>query len=200
MMPRPVPTEPQALHARAMDDLRYIRETMERAGSFTAVPGWGAVGVGVTALGAAALASRQRGIDAWFWIWIAEAAVAAAIGGVAMVRKAHAVKVPLFAGPGRRFVVSLSAPMAAGALLTFTLYRDGLAGSLPGVWLLLYGTAVAAGGAFAVPIVPVLGFCFMAAGAAALFAPPAWGDAFMVGGFGGLHIAFGAIIARRHGG
>jgi hypothetical protein len=183
-----------------MQDLRFIRETMERAGSFTAVPGWGTVGVGLTALATAAWTWRLRSVDVWFWTWIGEAFLAAALGGVTMVRKARAVRVPLFSGPGRRFVVSLSAPLLAGALLTVVLYRNGMAASLPGVWLLLYGTAVATGGAFAVRIVPVLGLCFMVSGAAALFAPPAWGDLFMAGGFGGLHVLFGVIIARRHGG
>src|SRR5262245_27001558 len=85
---RPAP-EPRDIHAHAMDNLRFIRETMENAGSFTAVSGWGQISIGVTALGAAALASRQATDAAWLAVWIVEAAVALAVGSFWIVRKAR---------------------------------------------------------------------------------------------------------------
>jgi hypothetical protein len=45
-----------------------------------------------------------------------------------------------------------------------------------------------------------MGLCFMVLGAVALFCPPSWGNAFLASGFGGLHILFGAVIARKYGG
>jgi len=189
-----------ALHVQAMDDLRYIRQTMEHAASFTAVPGWGQVAVGATALVAAALAARTSSDVAWLLVWVTEAIVALAIGLQAMRAKSRAAGAPLLAGSGRRFLMSFSLPMVAGAALTLALYRAGMVHLLPGTWLLLYGTAFAIGGAFSVKIVPVMGGCFMALGIAALFAPHAWADAVMAAGYGGLHIAFGLVIARRHGG
>jgi hypothetical protein len=197
---RQKPPEPHDLHARALEDLRYIRETMERASAFTAVPGWGGVAMGVTALAAAVAAPRMPGPDGWLVTWLSAAALAAAIGAVTMARKARAARVPLFGGPGRRFVLSLFPPMVAAALLTASLYGTAAAAAIPGIWLLLYGTAVVTGGAFSVPIVPVFGVCFMALGGAALLLPAAWGDALLAAGFGGLHIVFGGIIARRYGG
>lgn len=191
---------PDALHAQAMDNLRYIRQTMEHAASFTAVPGWGQVAVGVTAFVAAALAVRMTSQGAWVLIWIAEAIVALAIGVLAMRAKSRAAGAPLLAGTGRRFLMSFSLPMLAGAALTPALYAAGAVHLLPGTWLLLYGTAFAIGGAFSVKIVPVMGGCFMALGMAALLAPLAWANLFMVAGYGLLHIVFGLIIARRHGG
>ena len=122
------------------------------------------------------------------------------IGGWATNRKAQAVDMPLFSAPGRKFALSLAPPVLVGALLTAVFYRAGIINEAPGMWLLLYGTGVVTGGAFSVKIVPVMGICFMVAGAAALFLPPSWGDAFMAFGFGVLHIFFGIIIARRHGG
>lgn len=196
----PRPPQPPALHDRAMDNLRYIRETMERAGSFTAVPGWGQVGVGTTAIAAAYVAARQPSVELWLVTWLAEAVVALAIGGWALARKAHAVNDPILSGPGRRFGLSFLPPMAVGGLLTAALYRAGLAQALPGTWLLLYGTGIVTGGAFSVRIVPVMGLCFMLAGAVALFGPAPWGNWCMAAGFGGLHILFGIIIARRYGG
>lgn len=191
---------PKPLHDRALDNLRYIRQTMERAGSFTAVPGWGQVAVGGTALAAAGLASRASGPDLWLAVWLGEAVVAIALGGWALVRKAYAVNDPILSGPGRRFGLSLLPPMAVGGLLTIALYRAGLVTALPGTWLLLYGTAIVTGGAFSVRVVPLMGVCFMLAGVVALFGPATWGNWCMAAGFGGLHIVFGTLIARRHGG
>lgn len=189
-----------ARHAHAEENLRFIRETMERSASFTAVPGWGGVIMGATALAAAAAASRQPSPKAWLAIWLGEALLAHLIGAWAIGRKSRAANTPLFSRPGRKFALGLFPPLVAGALLTLVLYRAGLAGVLPGTWLLLYGAGVVTGGAFSVKVVPVMGICFMAAGALALFTPASWGNEFMAAGFGGLHILFGIIIARRYGG
>jgi len=193
-------TSVRQLPLHAADDLRFIRETMERSASFTAVPGWGQVAMGVTALGAAFVARLQAAPSAWLQVWLGEALVAVAIGLTAIRSKAQRTGLPLTSGPGRKFAVTFLPPMAAGALLTVILYRAGLVRDLPGAWLLLYGTGVVTGGAFSVAIVPVMGACFMMAGAAALLAPAAWGNCFMAAGFGGLHVAFGLWIARRYGG
>ncbi len=195
----PKPEQPPALHERAMDNLRYIRETMERASAFTAISGWGEVAIGVSALLAAFIATQQTAFKGWLAVWIAEASVSLLIAGWSMDRKARAVEMPLFSGPGRKVAFSLSPPILAGGLLTVVLYRAGLIDFIPGVWLLLYGTGVVTGGMFSVPVVPLMGLCFMAFGAAALFAP-ALANWFMAAGFGGLHIIFGVIIARRYGG
>ena len=192
--------EPPALHVRAMDNLAFIRDTMEAAGSFTAVSGWGMVAVGIIATIAATIASAQSTVLRSLNVWIAAAVLAPAVMLWAIHRKARKAHMPLLSGPGRKFVLSFSPPILVGALLTIVLYRSGLASSIPGMWLLLYGSAVVAGGAFSVKVVPVMGFCFMLAGTIALFAPPLWNDWIMAAAFGGLHIGFGIPIARRHGG
>jgi hypothetical protein len=189
-----------SLHGRAMDNLRFIRETMERATSFTAVPGWGGVAIGVTALAATAVAIWQHTTRAWLTTWLIEALLALAIGGWTMQRKARAGESTVLSGPGRKFALSLLPPLLAGAVLSVVLYHAQVFFALPGLWLLLYGTGVVTGGAFSVRIVPVMGLCFMALGILALGAPVAYGNWFMAAGFGGLHIVFGIIIARRHGG
>jgi hypothetical protein len=200
-MPRHAePQRPQRLEAQAMDNLRFIRQTMEHAASFTAVPGWGQVAVGATALVAAAVAAMQTQPTLWFVVWIVESVIALVIGVTTMLRKSRAAGIPLVAGGGRRFLATFSLPMIAAAMLTVVLFREGLVHLLPGMWLLLYGTAFAIGGAFSVRSIPVMGGCFMALGVAALFTPPAWGNVWMATGYGGLHLVFGWIIARRHGG
>jgi hypothetical protein len=196
----PSSIEPPALHARAMDNLRFIRETMERATPFTAVSGWGELAIGLSALGAAMLASRQPTPERWLAVWLVEAAFSLVIAGTAMVWKARAAGTPFLLGPGRKFALSFAPPIVVGALLTVALFRGGLTGLLPGTWLAMYGTAVTAGGAYSVRSVIAMGLCFLFVGAVALFCPQTWGDGMMALGFGGLHVIFGAIIARRHGG
>ena len=183
-----------------MDNLRYIRLAMERAGSFTAVPGVGGTLMGCTALVAAAMAARQSSSLGWLAIWVAEAGLALLIGIVATAHKSARARVPLLAAPSRRFLAGFVPAMAAGALLTVVLFRAGALLFLPGTWLLLYGAGVVAGGAASVRIVPLMGLCFMAAGAAALLGPANWGNLLLAGGFGGLHILFGIVITVKHGG
>jgi len=197
---RAAPREPVSIDSHAADHLRYIRETMERAGEFTGVPGWGGVAAGMTAIVAAFLASRQVAPVRWLAIWLVEAILALAILAPAMAAKSRRVAGQILSGPGRRFALSFSPPVLVGALLTLALVRAGLYGLLPAVWLLLYGTAVVSGGAFSVRVVPVMGLCLIALGAVALIAPAAWGDFFMAVGFGGAHIGFGLWIALRYGG
>jgi hypothetical protein len=192
--------EPPALHERAMDNLRFIRETMERASSFTAVPGWGQVAIGVTALFATYVGSRQSTSRGWLVTWVVEAILSLCIATWAMRRKALSAGTPLLSGPGRKVIFSFTPPLFVGMLLTVVLFNSGATGAIPGVWLLLYGTGVITGGAFSVPMVPVMGVCFMTIGSLALFSPAALGNAFLAAGFGGLHILFGVMIARRHGG
>lgn len=195
--PRPVLVP---LEDRAADNLRFIRETMERAGSFTAVPGWGGAAIGFSALAAAVIAAYQPTAARWILVWLSEAALAMILAVLTVAQKAHAAHLPLFSGPGRKFVLSFAPPMIVGALLTGALYRDGDLRLLPGMWLLLYGTAVVSGGSFSVRIVPVMGVCFIALGTAALLSPASWGNGYMMAGFGGLQIVFGLVIARKYGG
>jgi hypothetical protein len=193
------PPQPVALHDRAMDNLRFIRETMERSASFTAVSGWAGVAMGAVAAGAAGLA-RGHSEPTWMAILMGAAALSFAIAVVGMVIKSRAAGMPLVSGPGRKFASSFAPPILVGGVLTVALYLSGQTAMLPGTWLLLYGTAVTTGGAHSVRIIPLTGMAFIVLGAAALFAPAAWGDAFMAAGFGGLHLLFGFLIARRHGG
>lgn len=204
-MPTPGPLrslnrEPIPIDARAADHLRYIRETMESAAEFTAVPGWGGVAMGITALVAAFIASRQATPRAWLTVWLIEVFVAVAIAAPAAATKAHRANSALFSGPGRKFVLSFAPPIVVGGFLTFALFQAGFLAALPGVWLLLYGTAIVTGGAFSVRIVPVMGLCLMLLGTIALIGPARWGDGLMAAGFGIVQVGFGWWIARHHGG
>ena len=191
---------PVALHDRAAENLRFIRDVMARAAEFTAVPGWGGVIMGVTALAAAAVAARQPTADRWLAVWASEAALAIFIGAIAIFLKAAASGQSLGAAPARRFALAFAPPILAAAVLSAALYRAGAVAALPATWLLLYGTAVVTGGAYSVRPVPLMGICFMLTGGIAAVTPAAWDDWLLAAGFGGLHIVFGLLIARRYGG
>src|SRR5262247_3289125 len=169
-------TSPQPLHDRALDNLQFIRSTMERAASFTSVPGWGMVVLGVTALAASVYAGSLPAAPVygasqsrWFWVWMFEALLGAGLGVAALLYKAMRAGDAIVNGPGRRFGLSVLPPFIVGALLTVVLWQAKQLPLLPAVWLLCYGTGVVTGGAFSMRIVPVMGICFMLLGALALF-------------------------------
>jgi hypothetical protein len=188
------------MHSHAIDNLRYIRETMERAGSFTAVPGWGGVTMGITAVAAAVVAQWQTSPKTWLATWLVEGAVALSIGLIAMQQKARAAGLEALPAPARRFAFSFAPPLFAGAVLTLALWRAGMVHLIPGMWLMLYGTGVITGGVLSVKVIPLMGACFLGLGAVSLASPATWSNAWLGLGFGGLHILFGILIARKYGG
>ncbi|HEX8738343.1 MAG TPA: hypothetical protein VF721_23630 [Pyrinomonadaceae bacterium] len=192
--------EPVNIGDRAFDNLRFIRETMERSTHFTAVPGYGGIFMGLTAIAASVIAFQQISIRAWLSVWLTEALLAFAIGLFAMWQKSKIAKLPLTSAPARKFANGFLPPILCGVILTLGLWRFGNFEMMIPVWLLLYGAAVVTGGAFSVKAVPVMGWCFIALGAAAAFLPAGYGNWLMLAGFGVLHIIFGIIIARRFGG
>jgi hypothetical protein len=185
---------------RAIDNLRFIRETMERSTHFTAVPGYGGMLMGVTAVVAAYIANAQADITSWLFTWMVEASLAFAIGLLAMWQKSKIAGSSLMSVPARKFALSFAPPLMAGIAITLGLWRFGHFEVLMPVWMLSYGAAVVCGGAFSVRVIPVMGWCFMACGAAAFAMPAGYGNWMMAASFGLLHIVFGAVIARRYGG
>jgi len=200
------------LHDRALDDLTFIRRTMEGAASFTDVPGWGLVAVGVVALATAPIAARQPSAERWLAVWLCAATVAAIVGSAAMVakmrRRIASNGARLLNVPTRKFLLGFWPAIFAGALITIGLldpFTPGIEARLtahifPGLWLVLYGLGVTTAGAFSIRAVPMMGLALMILGGVALLLPAVDGDLMMAVGFGTLQIGFGTYIARRHGG
>jgi hypothetical protein len=195
---RPTGFATRGVDLHALSHLRYIRETMSSASAFTAISGRGATAMGLTAFFAAWLAHRQDSEARWLAVWLTEAALAFAIGSVTSWRKARRAGTPLWGSTGRRFILSCAAPIVAGVIQTAALYRADLTAFLPGMWLLLYGTAAVSGGASSILPIRLAGACFMTLGAAALWAPTSGGDWFMALGFGLCQTVFGLIIAVKY--
>ena len=204
---------PPALHDRAIQDLSFIRRTMEGASAFTDVPGWGLVGIGVSALLTGALAQRQPTAGRWLAVWIGEAVLAASVGTALLWFKMRrngraSAEVPLTV-PARKFFLGLLPAIIAGAILTLAMVdgpamaapiADGIPALLPALWLTLYGTGIVTAGMHSVRAVPSMGMTFMTLGAIAGVGSPALGAWMLALGFGLTHIGFGLWIARRHGG
>jgi len=192
--------EPASLHDRAADNLQFIRETMEGSSRFTAVPGLGGIAMGMTAIVAAYVANNAALRQDWLITWLVEAVIAFAIGLAGMWYKASRGDASLFSTPAMKFARGFVPPLIVGVAITVGLYRFGHFESMIPAWMLCYGAAVVCGGAFSVRIVPVMGWCFIAAGAIAYVLPTGFGNTYMAATFGLLHIVFGAVIAKRYGG
>ena len=191
---------PEPLSGRAADNLRFIRQAMERTATFTSIPGKGGVGMGVVALVASAVAMRQSSPDRWLLVWLAAAAAAAVVGLIAMAQKARRANTTLTGATARRFAIGMAAPFVAGAAITYALWSVRSFTVMAPTWLLLYGAGVLTGGIFSTAVVRAIGVCFMALGIAAIVTPPEWANAWLAIGFGGLHVVFGTYIARKLGG
>lgn len=210
-MTTPTPDTP-GLHDRAIQDLSFIRRTMEGAASFTDVPGRGLVALGVIAMAAAPLAARESTPEGWLSVWLATAVGGGVVGAATMLqkmrRRVSGNAAFELSAPARKFFLGYWPAIVAGALLTLALVDIGTPGVephvvgrlLPGLWLLLYGTGVTTAGAHSVRAVPLMGVGFMTLGAVALLVPGVSGNLMLALGFGALHVGFGLYIARRHGG
>ncbi|HMS39873.1 MAG TPA: hypothetical protein PKE69_06580 [Pyrinomonadaceae bacterium] len=192
--------EPTNIGERAIDNLQFIRETMERSAVFTSVPGYGGMLMGATAIGAAFIANNQDYLRNWVIVWVVEAVLAFSIGLLAMWQKSKIAKTPLTSAPAKKFASGFAPPLFCGIAITLGLWRFELYEAMVAVWLLCYGAAVVCGGAFSVKIVSIMGWCFMLLGAIAFLLPKGFGDEMMALSFGVLHIVFGLIIARKYGG
>lgn len=190
----------RSLSGRAADDLTFIRSAMERSSSFTAIPGAGGVVTGVIGLTAAVVAGRQQTADRWLGTWLGAALLAVIVALVAITWKARRAGMTLTGTTARRFALGMAAPLVAGAAITYELWTVGNFAVMAPVWLLLYGAGVFSSGMLSVPVVRAIGASFMATGIAAVLTPPEWGNVWLAVGFGGLHVGFGAYIARTHGG
>lgn len=192
--------QPVNIGDRAIDNLKFIRETMERSAVFTSVPGYGGLLMGVTAVAAAVIAHSQSSTRGWLVVWLTEAGLAFCIGLLGMWQKSKIAGSSLVSVPARKFALSFTPPLLCGIIITLGLWRHWQFEAMIPVWILCYGAAVVCGGAFSVKAVPLMGWCFIALGAAAFFLPAGFGNIMMGLSFGVLHIVFGFIIGRKFGG
>ena len=201
MHPTETRTEhPRSISAGAAEHLRFIRNTIEAANTFTTVPGKGCIAMGVAGLTASGLELIPALSLHWLPIWLTAAVLSCAVALFFMEEKARSQGLSLRRTVATRFFLTLAPAFVAGGILTVAL--SGLVGRevIAGVWLLLYGVGVAACGLFSIPVVLIAGFVFMGLGTVTLAAPAAWAPFLLGLGFGGVHLVLGALIVKDHGG
>jgi hypothetical protein len=194
------PASTRSIGSGAAEHLKYIRNTIEAAQTFTTIPGKGCVAMGAAALVAATLETIPSLAGHWLPIWLTAAVLAAAIALYFMAEKARLQGVSLRRAVATRFFLTLAPAFAAGGILTVALMDQVGRDSIAGIWLLLYGVGIAACGLFSIPVVLIAGFAFMGFGTVALAAPAAWAPFLLGAGFGGIHLVLGALVMRDHGG
>lgn len=201
---------PIALHERAMENLSFIREAMERSTPFTGISGKGMIVMGLIALAGGHVARLNSSWRWWMYSWLAVALLGCVAGLAAMLWKMRALEQPSVERAARRFALNMAPSVLAGVFLTEMFFELALTAFMPGMWLLLYGAGVVAGGALSVRVLPMMGAAMMALGAVTLFwtlwgaenfaRPDVAGEAALALGFGGMHIVAGIIVWRRYGG
>jgi hypothetical protein len=184
-----------ALETHALGTLKYIRASIDAAG-LLAVPGSAGIAMGAVGLSAALLASHPQLATHWFRIWLCAAVAAFVCGSTLMVHQAMRNGAALYRGPVRKFLLCLSPPLLAGAVLTLRLWLRHDLELIPGSWLLLYGCGVTAAGTMTVRPVGIMGILFLMLGVVALQLPAEFANVVLGVGFGGLHLAFGIVIGR----
>ncbi len=193
------PSAATSLHSRAEDNLRFIRASMESATEFTGVSGLGYMLAGVSALGAAWLASQQASNSGWLVVWMLELLFAATLLLTLTALKARKQGTSLLSSNGKKLLLAFFPAMAVGGVLTLNFFLRDQVATLPGIWLSLYGAAVMTAGAYSVAAIPVMGGIFLLLGSLVLLTDLS-GDLFLGVGFGLLHIGFGFFIWRHYGG
>lgn len=183
------------MDTHAMATLRYIRDSMDAAGS-VAVPGSAGLAMGAVGLVAAALSLTPQLTSHWLAIWLTAAPIGV-LAGALLLASPSSVKSFIATGtPGRKLVLGLFPCLFAGAVMTSVLWNADLREPMPGTWLLMYGCALISASASTKAIVAWMGACFAVLGLAALLTPPELHVPLLGVGFGGLHILFGILIGR----
>jgi hypothetical protein len=199
MNPSRPSTAPSSLQQHAADNLRFIRATMESATAFTGVSGKGYVVAGLSAVFAAWLAAQQESPATWLGVWMLEMVLAGTVALAMTAMKTQRQGHVLWSASGRKLLLAFIPAMAIGGVLTLTLFLRGDLSLLPGIWLCIYGAAVTTAGAHSIRLIPVMGIAFMLLGAAVLLLPLPT-NLMLGAGLGGLHIVFGILLWRNHGG
>jgi hypothetical protein len=206
--------EPEALPVEeAQENLRVIRELMERSTKYSTFSGLSGVLAGLVSIAGCLVQHfyvltlpTQAQPAAFIVNWSIVVALAIGIDFMLTKRRAPLVGKTINSRLGRQMVTASIPALGFGALLTLAFVHKGLMHDVYPYWMLAYGCAVSAVGLFSQKEVQRLGWAFLAAGALTLLAqvfttiPVAGGSLGLIMiavSFGGFHIVYGITMSRR---
>jgi hypothetical protein len=208
--------EPDARPLReAEENLRIIRELMERSTKYSTFSGFSGVFAGLVAIAGClvqhfvirSLPGGSRTV-AFLINWSAVIALAIGVDFLLTKRRAPLVGKTILSRLGKQMALASAPGLGMGALLTLWFLHNNMEQHIYPVWMLAYGVAVRAVGLFSQTEVSRLGWAFLGAGALALLldalpwpaVPASHLGLWMIAiSFGGFHIVYGIAVSRRDG-
>jgi predicted lysophospholipase L1 biosynthesis ABC-type transport system permease subunit len=201
-----------------LQDLKEIRQMMERSTKFLSLSGLSGISAGVIALVASFIAWQMRpesvaevvydgsqykpllnGDYIWSLVYLGLATIvlALAAGFFFTWRKAKKKQSPMWNKTSRRLLVSLCIPMVAGAFVIVSLLINEVYWIIPELTLVFYGLTLVNAAQHTYRDVFYLGISELAVGVIALFIS-GYSLLFWALGFGILHIIYGVSMHLKY--
>jgi predicted lysophospholipase L1 biosynthesis ABC-type transport system permease subunit len=201
----------------AQENLRMIRELMERSTKYSTFSGLSGVLVGLIAIAGCAVQAfvlprywPEHPVRGFLINWILVVALALLVDFVLTKRRAPLVGKHIRSRLGKQMILAAAPGLGIGVLTTIVLIPWLMDFVYP-AWMLCYGAAVCAVGIFSQREVRRLGWSFLVTGAVTLLLlrftdlwPYIWERSYLGLGmtalsFGGFHIIYGLVMWRRGG-
>lgn len=197
-----------------IDDIREIREMMDKSSRFISLSGWSGVSAGIFALLGAYIGYRNIYVDPsysaydrivlssenwWTLLLIAITTLLLSIifGIYFTTRKARQNNQPIWGSTSKRLVVNLMIPLIAGGILCLMLLMKGYIGLVAPMTLLFYGLSLVNASKYTLSEMKSLGILEIVLGLVAIQFI-GYGLIFWAVGFGLLHIIYGIIMHFRY--
>lgn len=197
-----------------IQDLKEIRETMNRATRFISLSGLSGVSTGIIALVGALLSYVVIFKDAdylgynsveissshlVYLLLIAIGTLSLSIGSALLFthRKTKKQNQKVWNTPAKMLIINLSIPLITGGLLCFLFLIKGFVGFLCPLTLIFYGLALLNGSKYTIPVIRNLGLLEILLGLMA-FQFINYGLLFWTLGFGVIQIIYGLIVQKKY--
>jgi len=198
-----------------IQDLRQIKEIMDRSSKFISLSGLSGVAAGIIALAGAWYAYQNIYTESDFYgyqvVTISSESIASIIGLGALIlilaigagvfftaQKAKKANQKVWNSQAKRLLINLSIPLVTGGLLSLIFLSRGFIGIIAPLTLIFYGLALVNASKYTHEEIRSLGIIEIALGLLSAYFI-GFGLLFWAIGFGLLHIVYGIIMHYRYG-